>query len=158
MAFPTSNLQLSTVLQAYTGITAGTMDSLRGVTYYDSSGITYNAPAIGVLFPLLQTFGGKYSLSPAPFLQNITSDVSKLLPPAGRPIPTRFTTTMTGGSGGGGGGGSGVFSGGGDGSTTPGSIGGVAGTVNTGGGGGGGWNAGQGQPGGSGIVIIRYPI
>lgn len=61
MAFPTSNLYLSTVLQAYTGVTAGSMSSLRGVNYYDSTGVTYNAPAIGVIFPLLQTFGGKYS-------------------------------------------------------------------------------------------------
>lgn len=63
MAFPTTNLFLSTVLQAYTGITTGTMNNLRGVTYYDSNGGIFNSPAIGVNFPLLQTFGGKFAHS-----------------------------------------------------------------------------------------------
>jgi hypothetical protein len=55
------------------------------------------------------------------------------------------TTAGAGGSGGGGAGGYSPATG-------------TAGTVNTGGGGGGGVNAGQGAAGGSGIIIIRYPV
>jgi hypothetical protein len=63
MAFPPTNLSLSDVLESYTGITTGSINNLRGVTYYDSNGGSFNAPAIGVLFPLLQTFGGKFAHS-----------------------------------------------------------------------------------------------
>ena len=74
MAFPTSNLSLSSVLQAYTGNTTGSMNSLRGLTYYDpsppfTSGII---PPIGGLFPLSLLFG-KYSLNHAPTTVENTS-------------------------------------------------------------------------------------
>lgn len=59
MSFPfaTTNLRLSTVLTAY-GITNGSMNSLRGLTIYNSDGTTIVAPVTGN-FSLLQTFGGR---------------------------------------------------------------------------------------------------
>lgn len=63
MAFPTTNLSLSDVLESYTGITIGSMNELRDVTYYDSNGGVFKSPTLGVNFPLLQTFGGKFAHS-----------------------------------------------------------------------------------------------
>jgi hypothetical protein len=104
MAFPTPNLSLSSVLRAYTGNTTGSMNSLRGVTYYDSAGATYNAPAIGVLFPLLQTFGGRYSFNPTPQVINVVSGTTTVSPPGFPwPNPLRVLIQLTGGGGGAGG-------------------------------------------------------
>jgi len=108
MAFPNPNttpgatLGLKHVCDAYS--VAYDMNNLRGVTYYDSAGVTYNAPGTGVIFPLAGTFGGKYRLNPSPLLnQPVTSTPIPL--PVGRPTPTQFNITLTGGNGGGGGGG-----------------------------------------------------
>lgn len=58
--FPSNNLKLSTVLQAYYIGTTGSMSDLRGVTCYDSNANVFYAPAKGVKFSLLSTFGGKF--------------------------------------------------------------------------------------------------
>ena len=131
MAFPNpittpgATLGLKQVCDAY-GVTYD-MNNLRGVTYYDSAGVTYNAPGTGIIFPLAGTFGGKYRLNPTPLLnQPVTSTPIAL--PAGRPTPTQFNITLTGGSGGGGGGGGAFIAYGGGG----GGAGGSGATVSTG--------------------------
>jgi len=105
MSFPfaTTDLKLSTVLTAY-GITNGSMNSLRGVTVYNSNGTTIVAPQTGN-FPLLQTFGGRFSLNPVLFTVTISStgNVTIPSPATGRPPPVAFFLTLAGGGGGGGG-------------------------------------------------------
>jgi len=101
MAFPTSNLHLSTVCSAY-NVTPASMNGLRGKTYYNTAGTPSTIPTSGDF--LLSSLFGKYSLDPTPILnQAVTSTPIAL--PAGRPTPTGFVITLNGASGGGGGGG-----------------------------------------------------
>jgi len=104
MAFPSNNLHLSTVLQAY-GVT--TMNALRGRIYYNSDGTSGIIPTNGN-FSLSLLFN-KWSLNPAPLLdQPITTLPIPL--PVNRPTPVRFSITLQSGGGGGGGGGGGYIS------------------------------------------------
>uniref|UniRef100_A0A6C0B2S8 Uncharacterized protein n=1 Tax=viral metagenome TaxID=1070528 RepID=A0A6C0B2S8_9ZZZZ len=57
MAFPTSNLSLSSVCSAYS-VAPASMNGLRGKTCYDPSNNPTTVPATGP-FQLLATFGGK---------------------------------------------------------------------------------------------------
>jgi len=105
MSFPfaTTNLRLSTVLTAY-GITNGSMNSLRGLTIYNSDGTTIVAPVTGN-FSLVSTFAGRFSLNPAAFTTVPSSTGNVTIPSSatGRPPPVAFVLTLAGGGGGGGG-------------------------------------------------------
>lgn len=96
MAFPTTNLNLSTVLTAY-GRT-GSMNGLRGVQAWNSDGTSITAPSTGN-FSLLNIFGGRYSYNtnaqgPIPFTG------TNMTVPSG---VVSFVLILIGGGGGGGG-------------------------------------------------------
>jgi hypothetical protein len=96
MAFPTSNLRLSTVLAAY-GRTGG-MNALRGVQAWNQDGTSVTVPSTGN-FGLLATFGGRYpyntvSQGPLPFTGTNMSVPNGAI---------KFVLELIGGGGGGGG-------------------------------------------------------
>jgi hypothetical protein len=95
MAFPTSNLSLSTVLTAY-GKTK--MSELGGLYYYDSTP-PYTQRIIPNTNIALSIFFGKYWYNPADSRQDYTSRASVTIPP----YVIRFTVELTGGGGGSGG-------------------------------------------------------
>jgi hypothetical protein len=95
MAFPTSNLSLSTVLAGY-GRTGG-INGLRGVQAWNSNGTSITAPSTGN-FSLLTTFGGRYPYNTNPRGQLFTG--TNMAVPTGA---IKFVVVLIGGGGGGGG-------------------------------------------------------
>jgi hypothetical protein len=110
MAFPTTNLSLSTVLQAYTGITTGSINNLRSRYYYTPSNPPSTLQQVGTTGSIsLGLFLGKSVYTgPLQITQIITSTGPITFPP-NTPLPVRFSFTLEGGGGGGGGGGAGGF-------------------------------------------------
>jgi hypothetical protein len=103
MAFPSSNLSLTTVASAY-NINPKSLNGLRGLSYYDGppgyAGTVI--PPVGVTFSLSALFG-KYPYNTNSLTQQVTTTTISL--PAGRNTPTGFSLSLVGGGGGGGGGG-----------------------------------------------------
>jgi hypothetical protein len=110
MAFPSTNLFLSTVLQAYTGITTGSMNNLRSKYYYTASNPPSILQQVGITGSIsLGMFLGKTTYTgPFQVTQTITA-TGPISYPANAPLPVRFSFTLTGGGGGGGGGGQGGY-------------------------------------------------
>jgi hypothetical protein len=103
MAFPTSNLRLSTVLAAY-GITTGKMSDLKGKYYYTTSPLS-TLTQIPLNGPFsLSTLLGKtpWTGSTSSFFSYLTS-TGTINSPANYPLPTAIAIILTGGGGGGGG-------------------------------------------------------
>jgi len=127
MAFPTRDLSLRQVCTTYAK-TSNSMNDLRGVIYYNASGVAGTVPSGTTEFALLSTFGGTYPYNPTPRRTQITTSGVQLPPVQSpiNPVPLRFFIELTGGGGGSGGNGAdftNIFTGG---------------TINTGGAGGGG--------------------
>ena len=101
MAFPSSNLSLKSVTDAY-GVSS--LLGLVGKTYYDNGGTSHV-----VTSPVsLSTFFGKFSLDPSPLLNQPVTSTSIPLP-LNKPTPVHFIMTLVGGDGTGGSGGGSNF-------------------------------------------------